>query len=126
MRLITAATAVAAALYMVFVVFYSAKVMFAAVASPYSPSQRFIKSTGIRSANAQRSFGAASIPDGAASSAKVTPVPVVKIPKSKPDAASIASWCARMQREGDAIARSFNGAQMFPPHELLKPFQCCL
>ncbi len=115
MRLITAATAVAAAFYMIFVVFYSAKVMFAAVAPPYSAPQRFTKSTGIRSADAQRSSGAASVLHDAASSAEVNPLSVVDIPKTQPAAASIASWCTRMQREGDAIARSFNGAQIFFP-----------
>ena len=66
-------------LYMLFVVLYSSRVMHSAITIPLTLAP-------------ERSIR-----------------PISAVPQFKPDASSIASWCSRMQREGDVIARSFDG-----------------
>jgi hypothetical protein len=111
MKLTTAAVSAAAAVYLVFCVFYSAKVIHSSAAAPPPlMSHRSIRPLGVIAAAVERTRGADAVMATTSSSDSRLSVP--NIPQQagqKPDAAAIASWCARMQREGDAIARSFDG-----------------
>ena len=112
MKLTTAAVASAAAIYLVFCVYYSAKVMYTAATAP-APlvSHRSIRPAGASSADAALVLAADSAVAAAASGSFVSAASISQAISANPvaDAAATASWCARMQREGDAIARSFDG-----------------
>lgn len=105
MKRVPVLAAFVAAMYMLFVVFYSSKVVYYAIALP-TP---LISERSLRPISAiKRDSGANSVFVGIASKAEA-----VGAAAKAHDASSIASWCLRMQKEGDMIARSFDGGARF-------------
>jgi hypothetical protein len=105
MKRIPVLIATVAALYMLFVVLYSSRVMYSAMKIPLPlASERPIRPTSA----VKHASGGASVLKGVASVAEATGA-AYKAAQFKPNASSIASWCSRMQHEGDVIARSFDG-----------------